>query len=96
MSELTMADKVAMYVGGGLVVLGTVVIGILEMALGSSHPVSGEGQIVHRALVPIEVRSYIILVGLAIRAVYVVYKGTASGPPADSGTRRGTRTGGAD
>jgi hypothetical protein len=95
MSELTMADKVAMYVGG-LVVLGTVVIGILEMALGSSPPVSGGGQIVHRALVPIEVRSYIILLGLVIRAVYVVYKVTASGPPADSGTRRGTRTGGAD
>ena len=79
MSDLTIADKIAMYVGGGLVLLGTVGIGILEMALGSPHPVSGEGQIVHDALVPLEIRSYIILLGFLIWTVYAIYKVAVGG-----------------
>ena len=79
MSDLTIADKIAMYVGGGLVLLGTVGIGILEMALGSPHPVSGEGQVVHDALVPLEIRSYIILLGFLIWAVYAIYKVAVGG-----------------
>lgn len=74
MSELTTADKIAMYVGGGLLVFGTVGIGLIEMVAGSPHPVSGEGQIVHEALVPIDIRSYIILLGLVIMGVYAIYK----------------------
>jgi hypothetical protein len=85
MSDLTTADTIAMYVGGGLVVLGTFVIGLLEMVLGSSHPVTGEGQIVHEALVPIEIRSYIILLGLLIWGLYAVYKVVAV-EPAPAGT----------
>lgn len=82
MSQHTTADRIAMYIGGGLVVLGTFVIGLLEMILGSSHPVTGEGQIVHEALVPLEIRSYIILAGLVIWGLYAIYKvvGTTPGP----------------
>jgi hypothetical protein len=79
MSDLTTADRIAMYVGGGLLLVGTVGIGILEMALGSPHPVSGDGQIVHDALIPIEIRSYIILLGLLTWGVYAVYKIGVSG-----------------
>jgi hypothetical protein len=85
MSELTTADKVAMYVGGGLVVLGTVVIGLVEMVAGSPHPVSGEGQIVHEALVPLEIRSYIILLGLLVWGVYAVYKVVSGGRATGAG-----------
>ncbi|PGF14154.1 hypothetical protein CP556_24300 [Natrinema sp. CBA1119] len=74
MSSLTTADKVAMYVGGSFVLLGTVGIGFVEILLGSPHPVSGEGQIVHEALVPLEIRSYIILLGLLIWGVSAIYK----------------------
>lgn len=74
MTQLTTADKFGMYVGGGLIVLGVVVIGLLEMLLGSPHPVTGEGQIVHEALVPLAIRSYIILAGLAVWALTAVYK----------------------
>jgi hypothetical protein len=83
MNDLTLPDKIAMYLGGGLVVFGVVVIGIVEMALGASHPVSGEGQIVHEALVPIEIRSYIIIAGLLIWGLYAIYKviGTTPRPP---------------
>ncbi|MEF8789788.1 MAG: hypothetical protein V5A61_06645 [Haloarculaceae archaeon] len=96
MSELTTADRIAMYGGGGLVLLGVVGIGLLEMLLGSPHPVSGEGQIVHEALVPLEVRSYIILLGLLIWGVYAVYKVAASPPSSGTGTGRSVGAGGDD
>jgi hypothetical protein len=88
MSELNTADKVAMYVGGGLVVLGTLVIGLVEMIAGSSHPVTGEGQIVHEALVPLEIRSYIILLGFIVWGGYAVYKVATAG--GTTGTARPT------
>jgi membrane-bound ClpP family serine protease len=80
MHTMTTADKIAMYGGGGLVLLGTFAIGLLEMLLGSGHPVDGEGQIVHEALVPLEIRSYIIILGLAIWGLYAVYKLVATTP----------------
>jgi protein-S-isoprenylcysteine O-methyltransferase Ste14 len=80
MSDFTTADKIAAYVGGGLVVLGVVVVGLLEMIAGSSHPVTQEGQVVHEALVPLEIRSYIILLGLLIWAVYAIYKVVGTTP----------------
>lgn len=83
MSELNTIDKVAMYGGGGLIVLGVVVIGLIEIIAGSPHPVSGEGQIVHEALIPILLRSYIIILGLLIWAVYAVYKFVGTTPAAE-------------
>ena len=80
MSTPTTADKVAMYVGGGLILLGSVVIGAIETVFGSPHAVTGEGQIVHEALVPLEVRSYIILLGLIVWGVYAVYRVVATTP----------------
>ena len=80
MEQFNTADKIAAYLGGGLVVLGVVVIGLLEMLLGSGHPVDGEGQIVHEALVPLEIRSYIIILGLVIWGGYAIYKLVATTP----------------
>ena len=86
MSELNTLDKVAAYVGGGLVVFGVVAVGLLEMVAGSPHPVSDDGQIVHEALVPLEVRSYIILLGLLIWATYAVYRVVWTTPTTPSET----------
>lgn len=80
MNEFTTPDTIAAYVGGGLVVLGVVVIGLIEIIAGSPHPVSDEGQIVHEALVPLEIRSAIILLGLLIWAGYAIYKVVATTP----------------
>jgi hypothetical protein len=74
MHSLNTADRIAMYVGGGLVLVGTFLIGLLEMFFGAGHSVTGEGQIVHDALVPLEVRSYIIMAGLIVWGLYAVYK----------------------
>lgn len=84
MNDFDTPEKIAAYGGGGLMVLGVLVIGLLEMLLGSSHPVTGEGQIVHEALVPIEVRSIIILLGLLIWTGYAVYKVVATTPGSGS------------
>jgi hypothetical protein len=85
MTTLTTADRIGMYVGGGLIVLGVVVIGIVEMALGAPHPVSGEGQIQHEALVPVFVRSSIILGGLVVWGLTAIYKTIAPTPPEHTG-----------
>lgn len=92
MRESTTADKIALYVGGGLVILGTVVIGLLDMLIGAGHPVTGEGQIVHDAILPLEVRSYIILAGLLIWGLYAVYRVAATPPRSVTGSPRGADT----
>lgn len=92
MGDTVTAGTVARYVGGGLVLVGTVGIGALEMALGTSHPVSGEGQIEHGTLVPLEVRSYVILAGLLVWGAYAAYTTlTGTTGTADSGQGVGTR-----
>lgn len=83
MADLTTADRIAMYVGGGLLAFGVVGIGIIEMALGAPHPVSGEGQIQHDALIPVEIRSYVILAGLLVWGLVAIYKVVAPAPTAD-------------
>lgn len=80
MTELTTADKVAMYGGTGLLILGTFVIGLLDMLFGAGHPVTGEGQIEHDAVIPIEIRSMIILLGLLIWGGYAIYKVVGTTP----------------
>lgn len=85
MSELPTADKIGMYVGGGLVVLGVLVIGILDLVLGAGHPVDGEGAIVHEAIIPLDIRAYIILLGLVIWGLVAAYNlvgGQAASEPA--------------
>jgi len=80
MSELTTADKVAAYLGTGLVVLGVLVMGLLEMLLGAGHSIDEEGQITHEALFPPEIRAYVIIAGLLIWAAYAIYKLVATTP----------------
>ena len=74
MNDLTAVDKIALYLGGGLIVVGVVGIGLLEMAIGAPHPVTGEGQIVHEALIPLAVRSYMILLGMLLWGGYGIFR----------------------
>ncbi|WP_281193669.1 hypothetical protein [Halorubrum sp. F4] len=72
MTQLTTAERIALYGGGGLLLIGTLGIGLLEILAGAPHPVSGEGQIVHETLVPLTVRSSIMLLGLLLWGAYAV------------------------
>lgn len=93
MTDDTLPTKIAQYVGGGLVILGVVVVGLVEMVAGASHPVTEDGQIVHEALVPIEIRSYIILAGILIWGLYAVYRIAAVPPMTAADRHRGVEAG---
>jgi len=83
MSELTTAERIGLYGGGALLLIGTVGMGLLEIIAGAPHPVSGEGQVVHETLISLSVRSYTILLGLVLLAAYAVTN-LATKPPKDT------------
>ncbi|MFC5136162.1 MULTISPECIES: hypothetical protein [Haloferacaceae] len=83
MTQLTTAERIALYGGGGLLLIGTLGIGLLEILAGAPHPVSGEGQIVHETLVPLTVRSSIMLLGLLLWGAYAATS-VAREPPTDT------------
>jgi len=83
MSELTTIEKVGLYGGAALLLLGTVGMGLIEILLGAPHPVSGEGQVVHETLFSLSLRSYTILLGLLLMAAYGV-SNLATKPPRDT------------
>lgn len=74
MSNISTVDKFALYVGGFLVAFGIVGVGLLQMIAGNPHPVTGEGQIVHEALVPIAIRSYIVLLGMLMWGGLAIFR----------------------
>jgi len=80
MAHPTTADKIGMYVGGGLLLLGVFGIGLLEMLFGATHPVSSDGQIQHDALISVELRSTVMIAGVVILGLVALYK-VAVGPP---------------
>lgn len=74
--SLDTADKVAMVLGGGLLLVGIVVIGFVE-TLVSPHTLeetSTTGDvIVHTAISP-TVRAWLVALGLAVWLVYALYR----------------------
>jgi hypothetical protein len=92
MSDLNVVDKFALYAGGALVVFGIVGVGLLEMIAGAPHPVTGEGQIVHEALVPIAIRSYVILVGFLLWGGLAVWRFATSSAVSGYGVPTPTET----
>jgi hypothetical protein len=84
MTQLTTLERIALYGGGGLLLIGTVGIGLLEIVAGAPHPVTGEGQIVHEALVPLHLRSYVILLGLLLWGTYAVARVATKAPATDT------------
>lgn len=84
MTQLTTLERIGLYGGGGLLLLGTVGIGLVEIVAGAPHPVTGEGQVVHEALVPLQVRSYVILLGLILLGMYAVASVATQTPATDT------------
>jgi len=94
MTDLTTVDRLAMLLGGALVVLGTVVLGILEALLGNPSPVpvtNEAGAVVATTTFPVEVRAYLIAFGMLVWLIAGVYK-LIAGVPRERGTAapRGT------
>lgn len=93
-TEIGTVDRVAMLLGGGLVLLGTIVLGFLDTFIGNPFPmpVTNEaGEIIANPTFSIEIRGTIIALGLAVFALYAVYKvfaamtTPAAGPAAETG-----------
>ena len=81
--DMTTVDKLAMIVGGSFVVLGTVLMGIVEALVGnpSAVPVTNDaGQVVATTTFPVEVRAYLIALGLLVWLAAGVYKLVARAP----------------
>jgi len=72
----TVADRVAMAVGGAFVMLGIVVMGVVETLVGTPNavPVTEGGEVVAGTTLSPELRAGIIGLGLAIWAGYAVLR----------------------
>jgi hypothetical protein len=82
-------DRIVMALGGGLILLGTVVLGIVELLAGNSNPMyvgtNGEGETISALsasaletvqsapVVAPNVRAALVLAGLGVFAAYAVY-----------------------
>lgn len=94
--KLTTADKIAMVVGGGLIMLGTLVMGLFETIIGNPHVMEQTNEagdvIAHTTFDP-NLRAFLIAAGLLVWGLYVVYRLAA--PRVNVGTET-TRPGTAD
>jgi hypothetical protein len=89
MSEPTTTDKLAMVVGGSFVLLGTVVLGTLDALIGNPSPIpvtNEAGQVVAATTVPVEVRAYLIALGLLVWFAAAVYKVATPRPAEEPAT----------
>lgn len=69
------ADRIAMLVGGGLIILGTIVLGFVNTITNSPHlEVVEEGVVTAEPLVPPDIRAYLILLGLLIWGGFALFK----------------------
>lgn len=76
-NDLPLADKLAMVVGGGLVLFGVTVMGTLETLLGSAHSVpqtNEAGEVVAHTTFAPNLRAAIIALGLVVFFLYGLYK----------------------
>jgi len=71
-------DRIAMGLSAGLFVLGTVVLGIVELVAGKPYspaPMTNEaGEIIATPLIDPTIRTGIILLGLVVLALWGLYK----------------------
>ncbi len=76
-NELPLADRIAMTLGGGLLLIGIAVMGFINVAGGAPHvPVEEEGTIVATPIVAPELRAIVVAAGLAVWFGYGLYRVT--------------------
>ncbi|AUG47275.1 hypothetical protein BVU17_06960 [Haloarcula taiwanensis] len=74
----TVIDKAAMALSGGLMLLGVVVLGIVEILAGkpySAAPLTNEaGEVIATPMVDPTLRTGLVLAGILVLALYGLYK----------------------
>lgn len=74
---LTTADRIVMLIGGGLILIGTAVLGLINVVTNNPHiEVVEEGEVVAEPLISADIRAYIIALGLIVFLLYGLYKVT--------------------
>jgi len=83
-------DKAAMALSGGLMLLGIVGLGIVELLAGKPYgavPLTNDaGEIIATPMVDPTVRTGLVLAGLAVLGLYGLYKLLAPMPPGEETT----------
>lgn len=75
-STPSMSDKIAKRVGGGLIILGTLGMGFIEVLVGNPYHmpvVNDAGQVVSQPTIPSVVRGTVIGAGLVVWFLYGLY-----------------------
>jgi hypothetical protein len=71
-------DKAAMALSAGLMLLGIVGMGILELLVGAPYspvPITNEaGEVVATPLISPQIRTGVVLAGIAVLGLYAAYK----------------------
>lgn len=77
-SKINVIDKAAMTVGGGLILLGVVVLGFVELLYGQTYgaaPIANEaGEIVATPMVDPALRTGLVVAGLALLLLWGLYR----------------------
>lgn len=72
---LITVDRIAMLVGGGLILIGVAVLGFINVITNNPHvEVVEEGTVVAEPLISADIRAYIIALGLVVLLFYGLYK----------------------
>lgn len=70
----TLADQIAMGLGGGLVILGVVVLGLVEVLAGAPYsPMTREGTVAAGVAVDPYWRALLVTLGMAVLMLYAIY-----------------------
>lgn len=81
--ERSVLDTIGMLLGGGPLLLGTVVLGFVETVVGTPHaiPVADEaGRIVTHTTFSLDLRAGLIALGLLVLGLYALAR-LVAGPP---------------
>ncbi|MFW5956175.1 MAG: hypothetical protein ACOCQY_02115 [Halorhabdus sp.] len=69
----TMADKIAMALGGGFILLGVVVLGIIETLAGEPTSPIADGAAAEGVLIDPAIRQWILLIGIVVLGLFAIY-----------------------
>lgn len=79
-TELPLVDRIAMALGGGLLLTGIAVMGLVNVLGGAPHvPIEEEGAVVATPIVAPELRAFLVAAGLAVWFGYGLYR--VANPP---------------
>lgn len=74
-TDTDLADRIAMWLGGGLILLGVVGLGLVETLTGPPFaPVTGEGAVATGATVGPDLRAGLVVAGMVVWGLYAVYR----------------------